>query len=70
MPKRLVDAQELTEPFVFSFVVVIEQAKGITAHKNKVSVDQAYDLMRGHARRNNASMRTVAQAIVAVGLQV
>jgi len=50
--------------------VVIEQAKGITAHKNKVSVDQAYDLMRGHARRNNASMRTVAQAIVAVGLQV
>jgi hypothetical protein len=31
MPKRLVDAQELTEPFVFSFVVVIEQAKGITA---------------------------------------
>jgi len=50
--------------------VVIEQAKGITAHKHKVSVDQAYHLMRGHARSNNASMRTVAEAIVAVGLQV
>jgi len=33
-------------------------------------VDQAYLLMRGHARSNNASMRVVAEAIVAVGLQV
>jgi len=50
--------------------VVIEQAKGITAQQNAVSVDQAYDLMRGHARSNNASMRAVAHAIVAVGLHV
>jgi len=50
--------------------VVIEQAKGITAYKNAISVDQAYQRMRGHARSNNASLRVVAEAIVAVGLQV
>ena len=50
--------------------VVIEQAKGITAQQNSVTVDQAYRLMRGHARSNNASLRTVAEAIVAVGLTV
>ena len=50
--------------------VVIEQAKGITAQQNSVSIDQAYQLMRGHARNNNASLRLVAEAIVAVGLHV
>jgi len=28
--------------------VVIEQAKGITARQNSVSIDQAYQRMRGH----------------------
>jgi GAF domain-containing protein len=50
--------------------VVIEQAKGITAQQNSVTIDQAYQLIRGHARNNNASLRTVAEAIVAVGLRV
>ena len=50
--------------------VVIEQAKGITAQRQTVTVDEAYHLMRGHARSNNASIRAVAEAIVAVGLQV
>ena len=50
--------------------IVIEQAKGITAYKNAVTIDQAYQLMRRHARNNNASLRQVAEAIVAVGLQV
>jgi GAF domain-containing protein len=50
--------------------VVIEQAKGITAYKNAVTIDQAYQLMRRHARNNNASLRLVAEAIVSVGLQV
>jgi len=50
--------------------VVIEQAKGITAQQKSVSVDQAYQLIRGHARSNHASLRVVAEAIVAVGLQV
>jgi GAF domain-containing protein len=50
--------------------VVIEQAKGITAEQNAITVDHAYQLMRRHARNNNASLRLVAEAIVAVGLQV
>ena len=50
--------------------IVIEQAKGITAQKNRVTIDQAFRLMRGHARSNHASLRTVAEAIVAVGLRV
>jgi GAF domain-containing protein len=50
--------------------IVIEQAKGITSQQNSVTVDQAYQLMRSHARNNNASLRVVAEAIVAVGLRV
>jgi GAF domain-containing protein len=50
--------------------VVIEQAKGITAQQNAITIDHAYEMMRRHARNNNASLRIVAQAIVAVGLRV
>ena len=50
--------------------IVIEQAKGITAQKKSVTIDHACQLMRGHARNNHASLRTVAEAIVGVGLQV
>ena len=50
--------------------VVIEQAKGITAQQKAISVDDAYQLIRRHARNNNASLRVVAEAIVAVGLKV
>jgi AmiR/NasT family two-component response regulator len=50
--------------------VVIEQAKGITSQQNSVTIDQAYQRMRRHARSNNASLHVVAEAIVAVGLQV
>jgi len=50
--------------------VIIEQAKGITAQQHAVTVDQAYQLMRRHARNHNTSLRKVAGAIVAVGLQV
>jgi GAF domain-containing protein len=50
--------------------VVIEQAKGITATQRGVPVEKAYQLMRSHARNNNASLRAVAEAIVDVGLKV
>jgi len=46
------------------------ESRVVTAYKNAISVDQAYQRMRGHARSNNASLRMVAEAIVAVGLQV
>ena len=50
--------------------IVIEQAKGITAQRLVVTIDQAYQRIRVHARNNNASLRSVAEAIVQVGLQV
>jgi PAS domain S-box-containing protein len=50
--------------------IVIEQAKGITAHRHAVTIAQAFELMRSHARDHNVSLRSVAQAIVEVGLQV
>ena len=50
--------------------VVIEQAKGIIAQRHGVTINQAYHLVRAHARNRNASLRTVAEAIVEVGLQV
>ncbi len=50
--------------------VVIEQAKGIIAEQHSVTIDEAYQLIRSHARNNNASLRAVAEAIVSVGLKV
>ena len=41
--------------------VVIEQAKGITAQQHAVTIDQAYQRMRRHARTSNASIRIVAE---------
>lgn len=37
---------------------------------HSVTTDQAYQLMREHARDNMARMRVVTEAIVDVGLQV
>jgi GAF domain-containing protein len=50
--------------------VIIEQAKGVVANRDGVSVDEAFNRIRRHARRHNATVRTVAEAIVNVGLQV
>jgi PAS domain S-box-containing protein len=50
--------------------IVIEQAKGITAQRHGATIDQAYQRIRAHARSHNTSLRTVAEAIVDVGLEV
>jgi hypothetical protein len=44
--------------------VVIEQAKGALAQLRGVSVDEAFELMRGFARRNGRRLSQVAQAVV------
>ena len=44
--------------------VVIEQAKGALAQLRQVSVDEAFALMRGYARRNGRRLSDVAQAVV------
>jgi len=69
---KLHDQEQLSEQLqnALESRIVIEQAKGITAQRRSVSIDHAYQLMRGHARSNHASLRTVAEAIVDVGLRV
>lgn len=49
--------------------VVIEQAKGILANHHGVTVDQAFDRLRAHARSNNAPIRAVADAIINLDLR-
>lgn len=49
--------------------VVIEQAKGMLAAERKVRPDDAFGLIRHHARNHNASVRSVAEAIVNLGLR-
>ncbi|HLK95003.1 MAG TPA: GAF and ANTAR domain-containing protein [Nocardioidaceae bacterium] len=44
--------------------VVIEQAKGAVAQLHSVSIDEAFQLMRGYARRNRTRLLEVAQAVV------
>ncbi|MDQ1536294.1 MAG: hypothetical protein QOE58_687, partial [Actinomycetota bacterium] len=64
--------QELSEQLqeALGSRVLIEQAKGIISQRHAVTIDQAYELMRTHARNKNTSLRNVAQAIVEVGLQL
>jgi len=49
--------------------LVIEQAKGILAGELGCTLDQAFALIRRHARSNNITVRSVAHAVVALGLR-
>lgn len=48
--------------------VVIEQAKGIIAERNHVGVDDAFTLLRAHARRHNRLLRQAALDIISGAL--
>lgn len=50
--------------------MIIEQAKGILADHHGISVDQAFTILRQHARRHNAQVRSVADAIVNLGMRL
>jgi PAS domain S-box-containing protein len=69
---QLREQQQLSEQLqeALESRIVIEQAKGITAHRHRATIDQAYQRIRTHARNNNTSLRKVAVAIVEVGLEV
>lgn len=49
--------------------VIIEQAKGVLAAEMGVSVDRAFAVLRDHARRHSASLRSVAHGVVHLGLR-
>jgi AmiR/NasT family two-component response regulator len=44
--------------------VVIEQAKGVVAERNSVSMDVAFDALRRDARNHNLKLTDVALAVV------
>ncbi len=50
--------------------VIIEQAKGMLAATHAISIEAAFELIRGHTRRHHASLRSVAEAIVNLGLRI
>lgn len=49
--------------------IVIEQAKGIVSVDQSCSVDEAFSILRDHSRRHQVTLRTVAQAVVQLGLR-
>lgn len=49
--------------------VVIEQAKGLLAGERGISVDEAFEVLRKHARNNGAPLRAVANAVVHLGMR-
>lgn len=49
--------------------IVIEQAKGMLAAERGVSVDEAFEMLRRHARSHNTTLRAVATAVVGLGLR-
>lgn len=44
--------------------VRIEQAKGLLAHRHDISVEEAFTLLRSHARRNGLKLNDVAVDVV------
>ena len=49
--------------------VVIEQAKGVLAADYGVDVQEAFEVLRRHARSQSTSLRTIARAVVEAGLR-
>ena len=50
--------------------IIIEQAKGMLAATHTISVEAAFELIRGHARSHHASLRSVADTVVNLGLRI
>ncbi|MEV0245982.1 GAF and ANTAR domain-containing protein [Nocardia sp. NPDC050712] len=50
--------------------IVIEQAKGVIANARNIAPDDAYKLIRAHARRNRISVHAVATGIVELRLRI
>jgi AmiR/NasT family two-component response regulator len=49
--------------------IVYEQAKGVLPAERGISVNEAFELLRRHARTHNARLRAVADAVVNLGLR-
>lgn len=60
------DAQRLTDQLTGALTsrVVIEQAKGIVAERSQVPIEQAFAVLRHHARSNHLRLEDVARSVV------
>lgn len=43
--------------------ITIEQAKGVLAERRRITVDEAFALLRSHARNNNLRMSDLARDV-------
>jgi GAF domain-containing protein len=50
--------------------IIIEQAKGVLSAMGVMSVDEAFDSLREFARRNNRTLRSVAEGVIDRSLDV
>jgi GAF domain-containing protein len=50
--------------------IVIEQAKGVISTRHEISIGEAFDALRNHARRQRRPLREVAADVVAGALDV
>lgn len=69
---ELAEAKQLSEQLqnALESRIVIEQAKGMLARDHDVSVDQAFDPLRDLSRQRRTPLRTIADAVVSLGLRL
>jgi transcriptional regulator with GAF, ATPase, and Fis domain len=70
--RTLRDARVLAEQLqrALNSRVVIEQAKGVLAERAKINLDEAFDLLRTHARSHSLRLHDVATAVISSLLTV
>ncbi len=64
---RLVQRQEIVTGQLQTALnsrVIIEQAKGVLAERLNLSIDDAFHVLRGHARNNNLKILAVANGVI------
>ena len=50
--------------------ILIEQAKGVLAERNGLDVDQAFTVIRAHARQHGLTLAAVAIAVINDGIRI
>jgi GAF domain-containing protein len=65
--RQVTEAQRLNEQLrsALNSRILIEQAKGMVAERNGVTIDEAFATLRAHARNHNLLLAEVADAIIA-----
>jgi GAF domain-containing protein len=68
---ELAQAQRINEQLQQALTsrITIEQAKGIIAGERGVRLQDAFEILRKHARTNSVSLSSVADAVVTLGLR-